>query len=285
MGKTGVFYHPSFSKKSYMTIGNRLADFPEALDKLFKKYKEKLVMYECKKAPYELVEKIHTPQMIQMVNLDPFCSTAWHSVGCVVEACEKIMKGELKNAFSFIGAGGHHAGRNYFWGACCLNDVVLAIVNCREKGLGKRFVILDTDAHHGDGTRELIIDDKEILHLCLCDRDWTSPDGTKIDFDATDVYYSGSPDASYLSMVEKALYYVDEFKPELFFWYFGFDTYAGDYGSLGLSREVYLKIARLCKDSAEEICNGKLHVVLAGGSLRSMATWVIPKIIAILLDE
>jgi hypothetical protein len=30
MKKIGIFYHPSFSRKSYMTVGNRLRDFPEA---------------------------------------------------------------------------------------------------------------------------------------------------------------------------------------------------------------------------------------------------------------
>ena len=34
MAKVGVFYHPSFSRKSYLTVGNRLRDFPEALDEV-----------------------------------------------------------------------------------------------------------------------------------------------------------------------------------------------------------------------------------------------------------
>ena len=32
MKRLGIYYHPSFSRKSYMTIGNRLRDFPEALE-------------------------------------------------------------------------------------------------------------------------------------------------------------------------------------------------------------------------------------------------------------
>ncbi len=31
MGITGIFYHPSFSRRSYLTQGSRLQDFPEAL--------------------------------------------------------------------------------------------------------------------------------------------------------------------------------------------------------------------------------------------------------------
>ena len=29
---TGIFYHPSFSRRSYMTVGNRLRDFPDILE-------------------------------------------------------------------------------------------------------------------------------------------------------------------------------------------------------------------------------------------------------------
>ncbi len=279
MKKTGVFYHHSFSRKSYMTVGNRLADFPEALEPLFNEMGERLVLYECQPVSEELVLTIHTPQMVQMVKRDPFCSTAWHSVGGVVEASERIMRGELINAFCFIGAGGHHAGRNYFWGACCLNDVVLSIVNLRERGLANRFAILDTDAHHGDGTRELILNDPEILHLCLCDRNWESPDGTKVDFDTTEVYYKGDPDEMYISIVEEALGRVREWKPDLFFWYFGFDTCSGDYGSLGLSYNAFLQIGKRCREIANRACEGRLQVVLAGGAMRETATRLLPKII------
>jgi hypothetical protein len=31
---TGIFYHPSFSRRSYLTVGTRLADFPAALDEI-----------------------------------------------------------------------------------------------------------------------------------------------------------------------------------------------------------------------------------------------------------
>ncbi len=284
--KTAIFYHPSFSRRSYLTIGNRLADFPAALVDLLKL--PNVYMLECKPVSEDLLRKVHTENMIKEVRLHPFCSTADISAGGVVEATELIMKGEYTNAFCFIGCGGHHAGRNYFWGACCFNDVVLSIVNAREKfGDKLRFVILDTDAHHGDGTRELLtlMNDKRTLHLCLCDREWKSDDGTKYDFDVTWVYYNGDPDEQYLKIVDKALDIASRFKHDFFFWYFGFDTYKGDYGSLGLSREVFLEIARRIKRFTDDYSEGNLQVVLAGGSLRELATWLIPKVIKILALE
>ncbi len=283
MKKTAIFYHPSFSRRSYLTVGNRLADFPDALVDLLEY--PNIFLLESKPVSEELLKKVHTEDMIKRVRAHSFCATADISAGGVVEATELILKGEYTNAFCFIGCGGHHAGRNYFWGACCFNDVILSIVNAREKyGEDLRFVILDTDAHHGDGTRELLtlFNDRKTLHLCLCDREWVSEDKAKYDFDVTWVYYNGNPDERYLEVVDRALEIAADFKPHFFFWYFGFDTYKGDYGSLGLSKEVFLDIAKRVKKFASLHCEDKLQVVLAGGSLREVATWVIPRIIKIL---
>jgi acetoin utilization deacetylase AcuC-like enzyme len=160
--------------------------------------------------------------------------------------------------------------------------VILAITNAREKiNSNLRFVILDTDAHHGDGTRQLLelSDDKNTLHLCLCDREWHSEDGLRHDFDVTWVTYDQDPDRDYLEVVEKALQIAASFPHDLFYWYMGFDTYRGDYGSLGLSRECFLQIADKVKAFAERYTGNRLQVVLAGGSLREMATWLIPRVI------
>ena len=75
-----------------------------------------------------------------------------------------------------------------------------------------------------------------------------------------------------------------DFKPELIFWYFGFDTHQGDYGSLGLSGRCFQEIARFMKKTAEEVTDGRLEVVLGGGSRTDIATNVIPPIIEILSE-
>ncbi len=289
MRKTGIFYHPSFSRRSYLTQGTRLEDFPGAIEYLLKK--ENVVMFESPPIEEEWILKVHTPELILGVRADHLCSTAWHSAGGVVLAGEKIWNGEIDNAFAFIGAGGHHAGRDYFGGYCCFNDVVITITKLRELYGVKRFAILDTDAHHGDGTRDLVKDDPDVLHVCMCYNDYKSPDGTKIDVavrsgwfgwkkndqgdkSQNDIYFekvcSVFPDA------------VRHFNPDLLFWYFGFDTHRGDYGDLGLTGECYNNIARLMVDLSLELCSGKLEVVLGGGSRADIAREVIPPVIEIL---
>ena len=278
---TGIFYHPSYSRRSYLTVGARLADFPMALDGILRD--ERVRLYEPGPVSRDLLLKVHTPGLIEGVKGDPLCSTAWHSAGGVVMAGEKIAEGEIGNAFAFIGAGGHHSGRDFFGGYCCFNDVALCIVNLREKHGLRRFAILDTDAHHGDGTRELFLDDADILHVCICGREYESPDKTKVDVGYPESSGSGvgrpMNDVYFDRVAGHFPDRVRRFRPDLLFWYFGFDTHQGDYGDIGLTGPCYWNIALLMRDLAGEVCGGKLAVVLGGGSRTELATYLIPPVI------
>ncbi|MEJ5364932.1 MAG: hypothetical protein WHS86_07525 [Desulfosoma sp.] len=294
---TGILYHPSFSRRSYLTQGSRLQDFPRALEPLLKD--PRFVLLESPPIDEAWVLKVHTPELLEGVYRDPLCSTAWHSAGGVVLGAEKIALGEIRNAFAFIGAGGHHSGRDFFGGYCCFNDVVLAMTVLRERYGVRRFAILDTDAHHGDGTRDLVRSDPDVLHVCVCYSAYESPDGTKVD-----VPVPGGPslwrafpwherteaegsewdmDRRYYEVAREAFYErCVRFAPELIFWYFGFDTHRGDYGDIGLTRKAYLLIAHMMKELADNVCEGRLEVVLGGGSRSDIARDCIPPIIAIL---
>lgn len=280
--RTGVFYHPSFSRRSYLTVGTRLADFPEALAGVLAGGGAGL--FESEPVTEELLLRVHTPELLERVGRDPLCSTAWHSAGGVVAAGEKIEAGVIRNAFAFIGAGGHHASRDDFWGYCCFNDVALSVVNLRATSSLRRFAIVDTDAHHGNGTRDLFRGDPDILHVCFCTTDYESPDGTKVDVaypTPWDARRSGrSANEAYFHLVlSQVPDRVRRFKPDLLFWYFGFDTHEGDYGDIGLTGPCYWRIAELMVGLADEVCEGRLEVVLGGGSRRELATALIPPII------
>lgn len=279
--RTGIFYHPSFSRRSYLTHGARLEDFPQAVEHLLQH--ERYILYEPEPISEELILAIHSRELLEGVKQDPLCSTAWHSVGAVVMAAEKIARGEVRNAFSFIGAGGHHSGRNFFGGYCCFNDVAIAVRVLRTACGIRRIAILDTDAHHGDGTRALLGGDPDVLHVCVCYDDYESEDGTNVDIAASVRPWDKDPDAAYAgAAIEGFAERASRFWPEFMFWYFGFDTHQGDYGDIGLTINAYLPIARMMKQLAEEICHGRLEVVLGGGSRSDIARAVIPPIIEIL---
>ncbi len=294
---TGIFYHPSFSRRSYLTQGSRLEDFPEALEPLLKHPRFRL--YESPPIDEDWILKVHTRNLLDGVHRDRLCSTAWHSAGGVALAAEKIVQGEISNAFAFIGAGGHHSGRDFFGGYCCFNDVVIAMTILRERHGVERFAILDTDAHHGDGTRDLVRDDPQVLHVCVCYSHYESPDGTKVDVPAPrgsaslwrafgmdvqeEAENARDADADYFETARSAFWdRCLDFEPDLLFWYFGFDTHRGDYGDLGLTKKAYLSIAKMMKDLSDRVCGGRLEVVLGGGSRSDIARDCIPPVIGVL---
>ncbi len=190
----------------------------------------------------------------------------------------------MDRAFAFIGAGGHHAGRDFFGGYCCFNDVAIAIAHLREKLGVRRFAILDTDAHHGDGTRDIVQDDPEVLHVCICAMRYISLDGTKVDVPAP--WGGRDPDEAYVKTAEAAFAdRVRSFRPDLMVWYFGFDGHEGDYGDMGLSLRAFVGLADFMVAAARDASGGKLLTVLGGGSRTDLATLIIPQVIRRLGEE
>ena len=89
------------------------------------------------------------------------------AVGGVLEATRKVVNGEAKNAFAFVRPPGHHAGSSYALGFCIFNNVAIAATYLiRNLGL-KRILILDIDAHHGNGTQEIFYKTSDVLYVSL----------------------------------------------------------------------------------------------------------------------
>ncbi|MFQ6051461.1 MAG: histone deacetylase [Candidatus Hydrothermarchaeota archaeon] len=278
MAKTGVFYHKIFKKI------RRIRNFPEILEQLLKK--PNVILYECEPVSTDLLLRIHSNEMIESIKRKKIYENALYSAGGAAKAAEKVFKREIDNAFVFVGVGGHHAGKNSYGGLCYFNDVALAIENLRIKFNLKRFVIFDTDSHHGDGTRVIFEQDSNILHICLCDRDEVSLDGTKVDVKIPEYFtsdYFGYSNEEYLRIVKREFIpRALRFEPEMIFWYFGYDTYIYDYGDIGLTYPCYLKLTEIIKSVSEKICHGRLVVVLGGGSSIGVANLVIPMVIGCL---
>jgi acetoin utilization deacetylase AcuC-like enzyme len=271
--KTGIFF--------LYLIGERLSDFPEELEGILNKPNISFheAFYEITPTSLELLLKVHSRKMIEDVKRTPYYETALYSTGGTVQAAERIWRGEIDNAFVFTGTGDHHAGKDYFGGGCHFNGAALAIANLRQKFEARRFTILDTDSHHGDGTRDIFQDDDDILHICLCSQNLDN--GTKVDvaipYHISDEEYLKKLEAEFISRVAK-------FKPELIFWEFGYDTTRGDYGSKGLSPNCHSKIARIVAQAADKVCQGKAIAILCGGSRRDIARYCIPRIINCLAE-
>ena len=77
---------------------------------------------------------------------------------------------------------------------------------------------------------------------------------------------------------------VQEFRPDLLVWYFGFNSHREEYASLGLTEADYLAACDLLVSLANAM-ERPLQVVLGGGSLHQVAAATIPGIIQRLAED
>jgi acetoin utilization deacetylase AcuC-like enzyme len=227
----------------------------------------------------ELLLKVHSPEMVRQVKLTGDYESALYSAGGTVQAAEEIWLGKIDNAFVFTSFGDHHAGRSFYGGMCYFNGAALAIADLKEKGV-RRFAIVDTDCHHADGTRDVFLQDEGVLHVCFCHQDYEDSRNN------VDVRIPlRTSDEEYLAKMKKEFVPRAEFfQPEFIFWEFGYDATQGEYGDKGLSRDCHLELARIIKRVADSVCQGRLVVILCGGSGRAVAAYTIPRIISILAE-
>ncbi|MHB1215621.1 MAG: histone deacetylase family protein [Thiobacillus sp.] len=90
---------------------------------------------------------------------------ARHAAGGAVMAVERVMRGEVANAFVACRPPGHHATRNQAMGFCFFNNVAVAAAHALEAHGLERVAIVDFDVHHGNGTEAIFTDDPRVM-LC-----------------------------------------------------------------------------------------------------------------------
>ena len=280
---TGIFFH--------YQQGDRLRDFPQALSGILEK--DNVLFYDAyypsnpatsfnlNPIPIEDILGVHTPEMVDRVQATGKYIGALYSAAGTLWAAIKIWSGELTNAFIFTGYGDHHAGSNFFDGGCYFNGAAIAIHKLQKEFGGKRFAIIDTDAHHGDGTWDLFQRNLEVLYICFCSG------SSREESQNVNIHVPlRVDDESYFSLAKEAFQKrVKNFRPEVIFWNWGYDGTIGEYGDIGLSPVLHLRIAREIKQLADEICNGRLIVVLCGGRRRDLASFLMPRILEILASE
>jgi acetoin utilization deacetylase AcuC-like enzyme len=279
MNQTGIFFHQVCRDNDIdWLLKGRLVNFPQILKRKGLLDKDGIHYYESPQTANKLLQKVHTSDMITQVTKTPYYETALRSTGGTVEAAKKIVEGKIDNAFVFTGSADHHAGRDRFWGGCHFNGAALAITWLRENSLFQRFAIVDTDHHHGDGTRDIVESATDVLHICFCNETTQSADQTKVDIRTTTY---PSTDDQYISIFAKEFPpRIRQFKPDIIFWEFGYDNTHGDYGDIGLTMECHLRIFEEIKHVADEMCRRRLIVILCGGSSSQTAEFCIPEIIA-----
>ncbi len=278
--KTGVFFHEAFKNKDWPIIGDKFGNFPLVMQKVLAS--SNVQLFEPQPVNEGLLYKVHTHRYLQEVKRAWYYKGATLAVGGCVKAGEKISRGELKNALVFSVGAGHHASLDSAWGGTYLSCIGPTVARLAEISDRRRFAILDTDRHHGDGTRAVFEDNSNILHVCFCYYNNTIENGTKVDINIDE----RTGDEGYLAKVRSEFFArVRDFRPYLIFHNLGHDTAQGDYGDVGLTREFYLRLVKEVKAVAEDICEGRYIIITHGGSRIDVAEYIFLRIVEILSGE
>ncbi len=134
------------------------------------------------------------------------------------------------------GGGSHHAFRGHGEGFCLLNDIAVAIKKLLKERRIKRAMVIDLDAHQGNGTAAIFRGDKRVFTFSMHGAG-TYPE--KKEKSSLDTALSpGTGDAAYLALLRRGLRgAIKKFKPGLAVYVAGADVYKGDLlGRLGLTR-------------------------------------------------
>jgi acetoin utilization deacetylase AcuC-like enzyme len=286
MKRTGVFYHDVCGKEAYSSLAMGVEEGFLGIKKAGLLKEKNVTYYESRTAKEEEIARIHTQPWIDEVKRGRWWRVSLYSIGGLLGATEKVLEGELDNAFVIAGVGGHHAHPGSAWGGCYFSVTGLGIPHAREKYNARRFAIIDTDTHHADGVRDIFKNDDDVLHICFChDYGWEYEPGS-LEYSRTKLCFPhGGNDAEEIrNVMEEVPGRVEEFKPDMIYWICGMDTHVDSYGTQALTEKCYSKLASIIKDTADRVCGGKLIVKTCCNAPPHATEYAVPRIVNCLAE-
>jgi acetoin utilization deacetylase AcuC-like enzyme len=186
---------------------------------------------------------------------------AKRSVGATIEASFSALENGIAVSLS---GGTHHAFRDRGEGYCLLNDSVIAARTLQNRGPILRVLIIDCDAHQGNGTASMTAGDPTIFTFSIHAKNSFPYHKEKSDLDIS--LKDGTGDREYLSALRAGIRQaLSSFDPGLALYLAGADPFSGDrFGPLSMSGEGLEKRDRFVFQSCLE-SNIPVAVTMAGG--------------------
>ncbi len=196
------------------------------------------------------------------------------AAGGVITCARAVLNGDAKNAFAIVRPPGHHAEPDRAMGFCLFNNVAIGARVALNAGMD-RVMIIDYDAHHGNGTQAAFLEDDHVAFLSAHQFQPGFYPGTGALKDAPHAkgriinvpLPARAGDSVYERIADEIFKpFVESFKPQMILISVGFDAHWNDpITSLGLTTAGYLMLAQKCIALAEEHCDGRIVFVLEGG--------------------
>jgi len=198
------------------------------------------------------------------------------AVGALIDAVKAVIERKTKNAFALVRPPGHHAGAYYSLGFCLFNNVAVAASFLLNRLSFSRVLILDIDAHHGNGTQEIFYNTDKVLYISLHEDSSGFPgtgfadeigEGEGIGYTVNVPLPFKTNDAIYQRALDEiALPIASQYRPQFMLVSAGFDGhYADPVGDLSMSIKGYEEAFANIDSLAAKLCEGRLVVSLEGG--------------------
>jgi acetoin utilization deacetylase AcuC-like enzyme len=151
---------------------------------------------------------------------------AARATGAAVEVAREALRGNW--TFSLMRPPGHHAMRERAMGFCYFSHIAVAALDALANG-ADRVAIWDFDAHHGNGTEDIVANNSRIAFASIHQFPGYPGTGTRSfgnihNFPVPPL----APRADHVAEVRRALDQLVAFKPDLLLVSAGFDAFAGD---------------------------------------------------------
>ena len=151
---------------------------------------------------------------------------AARAAGAAIDVSEEALKGN--HAFALMRPPGHHATRDRAMGFCYFSNIAVAALDALENG-AERVAIWDFDAHHGNGTEDIVANNPRIAFASIHQFPGYPGTGTRSFANIHNFPVAPlTPRAEHAAAVRRALDALAAFKPDLLLVSAGFDAYAGD---------------------------------------------------------
>lgn len=261
-------------------------------DIVVQKYKDCCQIYPARTADMTYIESVHSAFYLTQIKnhiSDPnpisydkdtylmksSLDTARLAAGGCLELIDQIMSGELDEGFAMIRPPGHHAEPGRGMGFCIFNNISVVANYLRTVYQLNRILILDFDAHHGNGTQEVFYETDEVMFISIHQQDLFpfSGSATEIGNGAGEGYNINIPvhsqfgDTEYTYLLGRLFQsVVEQYLPQIILVSAGYDGHAEDpISGTDLTTKWFGTVTTLLKQYANEFCDNKLLMILEGG--------------------
>ncbi|MBO9326678.1 MAG: histone deacetylase [Roseiflexus sp.] len=245
---------------------------------------------------------VHTEQMIELVRWtatrprswidhDTYTTSAsWDAAlmaaGTTLAVVDAVVNGSAQNGFALVRPPGHHATHAESMGFCLFNNVAIAARYAIDHLGITRVAIIDFDVHHGNGTQDIFYDDDRVFFCSTHASPLYPGTGAEREIGSGRGYGTtmnlplphGVGDAGFARLFDDVVIpALHRYRPELILVSAGYDAHWADpLGPLTLSVAGYAALTRRLKETAEEVCHGRIVLVLEGGyNLKALAASVL----------